>query len=50
MLILVMIMLHYFPRFQAKPAISDWVEKISEKSATSFDHYIEAYKKQLLAI
>ncbi len=50
MLILVMIMLHYFPRFQQTPAITDWVEKISEKPATSFDQYIEAYKKELLAI
>ncbi len=29
MLILVMIMLHYFPRFQKAPGISKWIEKIT---------------------
>lgn len=27
MLIFVMIMLHYFPRFQKEPKITNWVEK-----------------------
>lgn len=40
MLILVMIMLHYFPRFQKSPAISDWVEKITGTPPNSFEKFI----------
>lgn len=41
MLILVMIMLHYFPRFQKEPAITDWVEKITGREAITFAQFIK---------
>lgn len=40
MLILVMIMLHYFPRFQKEPNTTDCVEKILNKQPKSFDQFI----------
>jgi uncharacterized protein YbjT (DUF2867 family) len=48
MLILVMIMLHYFPRFQKEPALSDWVEKLTGKEPITFDQFIEDNKKLLM--
>jgi len=47
MLILVMIMLHYFPRFQKDPEITDWVEKITNKQPTTFEQFINDNKKAL---
>ena len=47
MLILVMIMLHYFPRFQKEPATTDWVEKITNRAPTSFEQFINDHKKLL---
>jgi uncharacterized protein YbjT (DUF2867 family) len=40
MLILVMIMLHYLPRFQQEPKISEWVEKITDQAPTTFKQFI----------
>ncbi|MBC7845322.1 MAG: NmrA family NAD(P)-binding protein [Flavobacterium sp.] len=47
MLILVMIMLHYFPRFQKDPEITDWIEKITDKQPTTFEQFITDNKKAL---
>ena len=47
MLILVLIMLHYFPRFQKDPEITDWVEKITSKQPTTFEQFINDNKKAL---
>ena len=47
MLILVMIMLHYFPRFQKEPAITNWVENITNKQATTFKQFINDNRKFL---
>ena len=45
MLILVMIMLHYFPRFQKEPEITEWVEKIANKPPTTFMQFVTDNKK-----
>jgi hypothetical protein len=47
MLILVMIMLHYFPRFQQEPAITDWVAKILNRQAITFEQFVTDNKKLL---
>ena len=47
MLILVMIMLHYLPRFQNEPEISDWVEKITNRQPTTFEQFINDNRKLL---
>jgi len=47
-LILVMIMLHYFPRFQKDPVITDWVEKITGRRPTSFEQFVKDNKNKLL--
>lgn len=47
MLILVMIMLHYFPRFQKDPKITDWVKKITNTQPTTFEQFISDNKKAL---
>ena len=47
MLILVMIMLHYFPRFQKEPDTTDCVEKILNKQPKSFDQFILENKTRL---
>jgi hypothetical protein len=49
MLILVMIMLHYFPRFQKEPNITDWVEKIINRPPTTFKQFVNDNKKLLTA-
>ena len=49
MLILVMIMLHYFPRFQKGPEITDWVEKITGRAPTSFEKFIHDHRTLLKA-
>ena len=48
MLILVMIMLHYFPRFQKEPKITDWVERITGKQPITFEQFINDYKKSFI--
>ncbi len=40
MFILVMIMLHYLPRFKATPKTANWVETISGKSPVSFRGFV----------
>lgn len=47
MLILVMIMLHYLPRFQKKPILTDWVEKITGRPPTTFDQFIHDNRTNL---
>ena len=47
MLILVMIMLHYFPRYQREPLITNWVEKITGRVPVSFDEFIVKNKPKL---
>ena len=49
MLILVMIMLHYLPRFQQAPEITDWVAKIINKQPISFEQFVKDNKKLLSA-
>lgn len=46
-LILVMIMLHYFPRFQKEPKTTDCVEKILNKQPKSFDQFILENRAEL---
>ena len=38
--ILVMIMLHYLPRFQKEAEITDWVEKITGNKPKTFDEFV----------
>lgn len=40
MLILVMIMLHYFPRFQKEPATTNCVKELLNKEPKSFEQFI----------
>lgn len=47
MFILVMIMLHYLPRFQKEPPITDWVTKITGKEPITFEQFIKDYLHQL---
>jgi uncharacterized protein YbjT (DUF2867 family) len=47
MLSLVMIMLHYFPRFQDEPVITDCIEKITGQLAITFEQFINDNKKLL---
>lgn len=47
MLILVMIMLHYFPRFQNEPETTEWVQKIIHRPATTFEQFIKSNQKLL---
>jgi len=48
-LILVMIMLHYFPRFQAEPEITEWVEKIIHRPAITFEQFVQSNSRLLTA-
>jgi len=43
-MIIVMIMLHFLPRFQKEPVISDNYEKITGKKPTSLGEFIEREK------
>ncbi len=45
MLIVVMIMLHYLPRFQKEPEITDWVNKITNKEPFRFEEFINDHKE-----
>jgi len=47
MLILVMIMLHYFPRFQKTPKTTKWVKIITGQEPKSFDNFVLTNKNQL---
>ena len=47
MLILVMIMLHYFPRFQKTPKTTEWVKIITGQEPKSFDNFVLTNKNQL---
>lgn len=47
MLILVMIMLHYFPRFQQEPIVTEWVTKILNRQPTTFEEFVTRHKEQL---
>ena len=47
MLILVMIMLHYLPRFQTVPPMTQSVQQITGKAARSFEQFIAANKTLL---
>ena len=47
MLILVMIMLHYFPRFQKTPKTTEWVKIITGREPKSFDDFVLTNKNQL---
>ncbi|HSN62105.1 MAG TPA: NmrA family NAD(P)-binding protein [Ferruginibacter sp.] len=47
MLILVMIMLHYFPRFKQEPERTDWVENILQRQPITFEQFVTD-NKQLL--
>ncbi|HRZ96988.1 MAG TPA: NmrA family NAD(P)-binding protein, partial [Paludibacter sp.] len=43
-LIIVMILLHFLPRFQKEPALSDYYEKLTGKKPTSIIDFIEREK------
>ncbi len=45
MLIFVMMMLHYFPRFQKEPEITDWVAKIIQQQPIDFEQFVKDNKK-----
>ena len=45
--ILVLIMLHYLPRFQAEPNTTDCVETLTGKKPHSFEQFVADYKTQL---
>ncbi|MFP4366340.1 MAG: hypothetical protein ACLFQA_04520 [Bacteroidales bacterium] len=47
MFILVMIMLHYLPRFKAVTPTSDWVEKITGKKPRTFKEFVKANRALL---
>lgn len=46
-LILVMIMLHYLPRFKKTPPTSDWVEKITGQEPISFSDFVHRNASEL---
>ena len=49
MLILVMIMLHYFPRFQKEPGITNCIQNLINRQPISFEQFIIDYRKLLIA-
>ena len=49
MLILVLIMLHYFPRFQKEPAVTNWVDTIINRLPITFEQFINDNKALLTA-
>lgn len=44
-MIVVMIMLHFLPRFQKKPSVSDWVHQITGKQPTDLNTFIKREKQ-----
>lgn len=47
MFILVMIMLHYLPRFQKQPLITDWVRRLTGHAPHTFAQYVHDYRDEL---
>lgn len=47
MFILVMIMLHYFPRFQQEPQVTEWVENIINRQPEALEEFINKHKLML---
>jgi uncharacterized protein YbjT (DUF2867 family) len=47
-MILVMIMLHYFPRFKKEPKISSCVKDITDKRPISFKEFVSKYKDEMI--
>lgn len=47
--ILVLILLHYFPRFQKEPSTSEWVNEITQQPAGTFHDFIGRNKSQWLS-
>lgn len=47
MFVLVMIMLHYFPRFQKEPETTNWVQIITNRQPTKFEQFISDNIKAL---
>lgn len=47
MLILVMIMLHYLPRFQKTPPTTNWVKTITGQEPKSFEEFVRNNEKKL---
>lgn len=48
-LILVMIMLHYLPRFQKEPETTDWISKITNHEPKTFDEFVFENKNLLIS-
>ena len=48
MYILVMMMLHYFPRFQKIPNTTKWVKILTGREPTSFDEFVILNRKKLM--
>lgn len=48
MMIFVMIMLHYIPRFQQESATTEWVEKITHTPPATFEQFVIDHKKKLM--
>ena len=46
-LIMVMIMLHYLPRFQKEPLISDWIKVITGREPINFRKFLEVNQNSL---
>jgi uncharacterized protein YbjT (DUF2867 family) len=49
-MIIVMILLHFLPRFQKEPRISDFYERLTGKRPTDLETFIEREKKQFESI
>ena len=47
-LVLVMIMLHYLPRFQKEPETTEWVMKITGQLPRTFDQFINDNRLPML--
>lgn len=47
MFIFVMIMLHYFPRFQQAPKCTEWVKVLTDREPTTFEQFITEHQKEL---
>ena len=45
-MIIVMILLHFLPRFQKEPKVSDFYERLTGKKPTDLKTFIEREKKQ----
>lgn len=47
--VLVLIMLHYLPRFQRQPPVTDWVQRLTGHAPRTFAQYVHDYRSQLTA-